>query len=104
MFFDEPTAGLDPLNRNAVFEMIARFRREFGFTAIVVTHDVIEALAVSDSVALLEAGRMRFQGTPAEFNASGDRSVVAIRNSQAALRARLDEIDQTTSAREATAL
>lgn len=95
VLFDEPTAGLDPLNRNAVFEMIARFRRELGFTAIVVTHDVVEALAVSDSVALLEAGHMRFQGTPAEFNSSADRSVVAIRNSQASLRARLDEINQT---------
>lgn len=100
VLFDEPTAGLDPLNRNAVFEMIARFRREFRFTAIVVTHDVVEALAVSDSVALLDGGRMRFQGTPAEFNASGDGSVVAMRESQAALRARLDEINRATSTRE----
>jgi len=97
VLFDEPTAGLDPLNRNAVFEMIARFRREFGFTAIVVTHDVVEALAVSDFVALLEAGRMRFQGTPDDFNSSGDLSVMAIRNSPTALRARLDEITQPTS-------
>lgn len=100
VLFDEPTAGLDPLNRNAVFEMIARFRREFGFTAIVVTHDVVEALAVSDSVALLDGGRMRFQGTPAEFNASGNLAVMAIRNSHAALRAHLDEINRATSAPE----
>lgn len=95
VLFDEPTAGLDPLNRNAVFEMVARFRREFRFTAIVVTHDLVEALAVSDAVALLVAGQMRFQGTPAEFNSSGDLSVIAMRDSHAALRARLDEINQT---------
>ncbi len=100
VLFDEPTAGLDPLNRNVVFEMIARFRREFGFTAIVVTHDVPEALAVSDSVALLDGGRVRFQGTPTEFSISGDASVVAIRESQAALRAHLAEINHANSAAE----
>lgn len=98
VLFDEPTAGLDPLNRNAVFAMIARFRRECGFTAIVVTHDVAEALAVSDFVALLDGGRMRFQGTPEEFNASDDPAVMALRHSHAALRAQLDEINRTTTA------
>lgn len=103
VLFDEPTAGLDPLNRNAVFEMIAQFRREFGFTAIVVTHDVVEALTVSDRVALLEAGRMRFQGTPAEFNSSTDASVVAIRCSHGALLTRLAEINEAPLASEKSA-
>lgn len=102
VLFDEPTAGLDPLNRNAVLELIARLRREFGFTAIMVTHDVPEALAVSDRVALLEAGRIRFQGSPAEFNASDDVSVMTLRNSQAALCASLAEINHAPSASEAT--
>lgn len=102
MLFDEPTAGLDPLNRNAVLELIAHLRREFAFTAIMVTHDVPEALAVSDRVALLEAGHIRFQGSPAEFNASGDVSVMALRNSQAALCASLAEINHALSASEAT--
>lgn len=97
VLFDEPTAGLDPLNRNAVFELIARLRREFGFTAIMVTHDVPEALAVSDSVALLEDGRIRFQGSPTEFNASDDVSVMTLRNSQAALRASLAEMHHVSS-------
>jgi phospholipid/cholesterol/gamma-HCH transport system ATP-binding protein len=72
VLFDEPTAGLDPPARNAVFEMIVRYRQEFDFTAVVVTHDVPEALAASDRVALLEEGRIYFEGTPAEFAASGD--------------------------------
>jgi phospholipid/cholesterol/gamma-HCH transport system ATP-binding protein len=72
VLFDEPTAGLDPPARNAVFEMIVRYRHEFDFTAVVVTHDVPEALAASDRVALLEEGRIYFEGTPAEFAASGD--------------------------------
>ena len=72
VLFDEPTAGLDPLARNAVFGMIAQYREQFDFTALVVTHDVPEALAASDRVALLEDGQIHFEGTPAEFVASCD--------------------------------
>jgi phospholipid/cholesterol/gamma-HCH transport system ATP-binding protein len=72
VLFDEPTAGLDPLARNAVFGMIVQYRQQFDFTAVVVTHDVPEALSASDRVALLEEGRICFEGTSAEFVASGD--------------------------------
>jgi phospholipid/cholesterol/gamma-HCH transport system ATP-binding protein len=72
VLFDEPTAGLDPLARNAVFGMIVQYRQRFDFTALVVTHDVPEALSASDRVALLEDGRICFAGTPAEFGASSD--------------------------------
>ncbi|WP_081722157.1 ABC transporter ATP-binding protein [Geminisphaera colitermitum] len=86
VLFDEPTAGLDPLRRNSVFEMIAKYRRQFGFTAVIVTHDIPEALVASDRVALLDDGTMRFQGTPAEFLASTDDAVHAFRDSADALR------------------
>jgi len=85
VLFDEPTAGLDPLRRNAVFTMIAKYQRQFGFTAVIVTHDVAEALVVSDRVALLDNGRMRFEGTPDDFSASADPVVRGFRDSAAAL-------------------
>lgn len=85
VFFDEPTAGLDPLRRNAVFTMIAQYQRQFGFTALVVTHDVVEALIASDRVALLDQGRICFQGTPAEFTASTHPVVCDFRDSAQAL-------------------
>ena len=85
VFFDEPTAGLDPLRRNAVFTMIAQYQRQFGFTALVVTHDVVEALIASDRVALLDQGRICFEGTPAEFTASAHPVVCAFRDSAKAL-------------------
>ena len=88
VLFDEPTAGLDPIRRNAVFEMIARSRWEFNFTAVVVTHDVPEALVASDRVALLDEGRMRFQGSPDEFLESADSVVRAFRDSASELRER----------------
>jgi len=75
VLFDEPTAGLDPPARNSVFSMIRQYRKEFDFTAVVVTHDVPEALASSDRVALLEDGRIYFEGAPSEFTASDDSVV-----------------------------
>jgi phospholipid/cholesterol/gamma-HCH transport system ATP-binding protein len=75
VLFDEPTAGLDPPARQNVFSMIVRNREQFDFTALVVTHDVPEAIASSDRIALLEKGRIIFDGTPAEFNASSDAVV-----------------------------
>lgn len=85
VFFDEPTAGLDPLRRNAVFTMIAKYQRQLGFTALVVTHDVTEALIASDRVALLERGKLCFEGTPAEFAASDQSVVRGFRDSAQAL-------------------
>ncbi len=81
VLFDEPTAGLDPLRRNAVFAMIARFQRALGFTAVIVTHDLDEALVASDRVALLDGGRIRFQGTPEVFRACPDPAVRGFRDS-----------------------
>lgn len=92
VLFDEPTAGLDPLRRNAVFVMIAKYQRQFGFTAVVVTHDVPEALIASDRVALLDQGRMHFQGSPAEFQASADPVVTGFRDNTAALDRSLQAI------------
>lgn len=92
VLFDEPTAGLDPLRRNAVFTMIAKYQRQFGFTAVIVTHDVPEALIASDRVALLEQGRMHFQGTPSEFGASTDPVVTSFRDNTTDLRTSLAAI------------
>jgi phospholipid/cholesterol/gamma-HCH transport system ATP-binding protein len=92
VFFDEPTAGLDPLRRNAVFAMIAKYQRQFGFTALVVTHDVVEALVASDRVALLDQGRICFEGTPAEFSASPHPVVRGFRDSADALGSSLAAI------------
>lgn len=85
VFFDEPTAGLDPLRRNAVFTMIAKYQRQFGFTALIVTHDIVEALVASDRVALLNHGRICFEGTPAEFSTSTHSIVCSFRDSATAL-------------------
>ena len=89
VFFDEPTAGLDPLRRNAVFSMVCELQRERGFTAILVTHDVQEALVVSSRILWLDAGRVRFNGEAASFEASQEPELREFRDNIEALRATL---------------
>lgn len=67
VLFDEPTTGLDPLRRNAVLELIHRDSRRFGFTALVVSHDVPESLFIADRAAVLEEGVIVAQGAPPEL-------------------------------------
>ena len=100
VFFDEPTAGLDPLRRNAVFAMIAKYQTLFGFTALIVTHDIVEALVASDRVALLHQGEICFCGTPDEFASSAHPVVQSFRDSPAALRSTLDGLRRGADAPE----
>jgi len=97
VFFDEPTAGLDPLRRNAVFSMVCELQRERGFTAILVTHDVQEALVVSSRILWLDAGRVRFNGEAASFEASQEPELREFRDNIVALRATLEKSRSTYS-------
>jgi phospholipid/cholesterol/gamma-HCH transport system ATP-binding protein len=72
LLYDEPVTGLDPVNATVVHELIQRLATELGVTSILVTHDIEGALPISDRIALLDKGRIRFVGTPAEFRRSDD--------------------------------
>ena len=72
LLYDEPVTGLDPVNGAVVHQLIQRLGRELGATSILVTHDIEGALPISDHVALLDMGRIRFVGTPSEFRESED--------------------------------
>lgn len=67
ILFDEPTTGLDPQRKNSVFTMVADYRKRFDFTALMVSHDIPEALFVSDRVAWIDRGRVRFSGAPVDL-------------------------------------
>ena len=77
VFFDEPTAGLDPTNARVVGELIAELRSGVCDTAIVVTHDVEFAGMVADQMAILHDGRFAAIGTPAEIHGSAVPAVQA---------------------------
>ena len=76
VFFDEPTAGLDPTNARVVGELIAQLRSGVCDTAIVVTHDIEFADMVADQMAILHEGRFAVIGTPADVHSS---EVAAVR-------------------------
>ncbi|HKX03405.1 MAG TPA: ATP-binding cassette domain-containing protein [Methylomirabilota bacterium] len=75
VFFDEPTAGLDPTNARLVAQLIAQLRTGVCDTAIVVTHDVEFAEMVADQMAILLDGSFADVGTPAEIHRSAHPDV-----------------------------
>lgn len=72
LLYDEPTTGLDPVTTAVIGGLIERMRRELGVTGVVITHDMASAFRISDRIAMLYQGRIRFQGTPGEIRASQD--------------------------------
>ncbi|MFI9718766.1 ABC transporter ATP-binding protein [Streptomyces sp. NPDC052396] len=69
LILDEPTTGMDPVARRAVWAAVDRRRAERGTTVLLVTHNVIEAETVLDRVAVLDAGRIIACDTPAGLKA-----------------------------------
>jgi phospholipid/cholesterol/gamma-HCH transport system ATP-binding protein len=77
LFFDEPTAGLDPTNSKVVGELISQLREGVCDTSIVVTHDLELAKTVADRVAILIEGRFAALGTLASVLNSTDSEIQA---------------------------
>ncbi len=67
VLFDEPTTGLDPVRKHAVHSMIKEYQQKFGFTGVVVSHEIPEIFDISQRVAMLDNGRIIFQGSPDEI-------------------------------------
>ncbi|MEZ4424659.1 MAG: ABC transporter ATP-binding protein [Gemmatimonadota bacterium] len=72
LLYDEPTTGLDPVTTTVIDRLIMRMRDELGVTSVVITHDLTSAFRVSDRVAMLHDGRIRFFGTPQEIQEATD--------------------------------
>ena len=68
VLFDEPTTGQDPIRKNAILSMIAHYRKQFGFTAVLVSHDIPDVFFVSDRVLFLWEGKIAFHGTYEELS------------------------------------
>jgi phospholipid/cholesterol/gamma-HCH transport system ATP-binding protein len=67
VLFDEPTAGLDPINGKHIDDLIIQLRDKQKVTAIVVTHQMESAFAVATRMAFLHEGKIILEGTPKEF-------------------------------------
>ena len=67
LFLDEPTSGLDPVARQHVWEHILDLRKTYGTTIFFSTHQMEEADAMSDTVAIMNMGKIAITGTPQEI-------------------------------------
>ncbi|MEV7213156.1 ABC transporter ATP-binding protein [Kitasatospora cineracea] len=75
LVLDEPTTGMDPVARRAVWSAVDRRRAERGTTVLLVTHNVIEAETVLDRVAVIDAGKVIACDTPGGLKALVDGHV-----------------------------
>ena len=76
IFLDEPTTGLDPQSRMALWEEVARLRREDAVTVFLTTQYLEEADVLADRVGIIDHGRIVAEGTPAELKAEIGRPSV----------------------------
>jgi ABC-2 type transport system ATP-binding protein len=84
LFLDEPTTGLDPQSRTALWDEVARLSREDGVTVFLTTQYLEEADALANRVGIIDHGHIVIEGTPDELKASVGRSSVEIEPHDAA--------------------
>jgi len=70
VLFDEPTTGLDPVIRRSIHQLIKETQAKFGFTAVIVSHDIPDIFDVAHQVAMLYRGEILQFGTPDEIQHS----------------------------------
>jgi len=76
LFLDEPTTGLDPESRSAMWAEISRLAADGGLTVVLTTHYLEEADRLADRLMIVDRGRKVVEGTPAELKAAaGARSL-----------------------------
>jgi len=78
LFLDEPTVGLDPGARNAVWDHIERLRRDYGTTIVLTTHLMEEADSLCNRIAIMHLGKIAASGRPAELKAAVGGSGVTL--------------------------
>jgi phospholipid/cholesterol/gamma-HCH transport system ATP-binding protein len=71
VLFDEPTTGQDPIRKNAILSMVAEYQKRFGFTALLISHEIPDVYFISNRILALYDRKIVFQGDPEEFE-TGD--------------------------------
>ncbi len=70
ILFDEPTTGLDPIIKRAIHQLIKDTHAKFGFTAVIVSHEIPDIFDLAQNVAMLYKGRILQFGTADEIRNS----------------------------------
>lgn len=100
LFFDEPTAGLDPQVRREIYDIIEELRHDKK-TVLITTHYIEEAERLCDRVAIVDHGKVIALGTPRELKArSGGTTRIEVRLSKPAVDGTLKTLEGVADARE----
>jgi phospholipid/cholesterol/gamma-HCH transport system ATP-binding protein len=75
LFFDEPSAGLDPAVSAALDELILKLRDAMGMTIVVVTHEIESAFKIADRIAILDRGRVLAINTPQDLRSNPNERI-----------------------------
>ena len=78
LFLDEPSIGLDPNARNAMWEMVRKLRQELGTTIFLTTHDMVEADTLCDRIGIMDRGELVIVGTPSDLKANVGGDVITV--------------------------
>ena len=70
LFFDEPSAGLDPIIAAGIDHLILQLKKAFHMTMIVVTHELASAFLIADRMMLIDKGNIVAFGAPEEMRSS----------------------------------
>jgi ABC-2 type transport system ATP-binding protein len=92
LFLDEPTTGLDPQSRTALWEEVARLAREDRVTVFLTTQYLEEADVLADRVGIIDHGRIVAEGTPAALKAEIGRASIHVIPRQEEDRAQIAEL------------
>jgi phospholipid/cholesterol/gamma-HCH transport system ATP-binding protein len=80
LFFDEPSAGLDPVVSAELDELILQLRDAMRMTIVVVTHELESAFKIADTITVLDQGKVLLTGSVAEVKASGNERIQDLLN------------------------
>lgn len=72
VFFDEPTTGLDPITKAAIYNLIKQTHSERAMTYVLVSHDMRGIMTISDEILMLHEGKIRAKGTTQDIWESSD--------------------------------
>lgn len=84
LFFDEPSAGLDPIVAAELDELILKLRDALNMTMVIVTHELESAFRIADRIVVLDKGKMIFDGSVDQIKQSTNKMVVALINRKTA--------------------
>lgn len=76
IFYDEPTTGLDPVTSQQIDDLVESLAKKMTVTSVVITHDMFSVFNIADHVVMLDGGKVQFEGTVPQLQASTDPVVV----------------------------